>query len=116
MFVTIRHLPQKHMRNMRRATEIEGLEIAKEVYRNNEYIRVADIEIDSNKTADVLDYAFNITNSKYIPWFKTEIDEMTIADGAKTDCRDTMIGDLIQINGKTFVVLTNSFEDISQYN
>jgi len=119
MFVTIRHLPQKELDNLNGLSEMEKVQKAKEYFRNNEYIKVADVEMDSNKLQEILDEAVTISTSQEKPWYTKRIPGLFIhnlEEKNKLGCRDTTIGDLIQINGKTFVVLANSFKDISQYN
>ena len=110
MFVTIRHLPQEELRNVRGAIGTEVLEIASKVFRNNSYIRVADVVIKTHKMQRALSLAFEMTNSCETPWYKAE--DLDITEEAQKGCRSTSVGDLIQVDGRKFVVSSFGFEEL----
>jgi len=110
MFLTIRHLPKEELRNMRGAIDSECLEIAREVYKNNGYIRVADIETNERDLDKALELAFAYTNSVETPWYESK--NIDVTQESKNGCRSTSVGDIVQVNNRTFVVSSYGFEEL----
>jgi len=110
MFLTVRHLPKEELRNIRGAIGSECLEIARKVHKNNEYIRVADIEINEWNLNKALESAFVYTNSGETPWYEDK--NINVAQDAKNGCRSTSVGDIVQVNNKTFVISSYGFEEL----
>jgi len=111
MVVTIRHLSREAYRDMSCIyDEDERLTFAKDVLKNNNYIRVAEFQADEQE--DILNIAYELTNSIDAPW--VESSWLQVANHAKDGCRNTSIGDLIQINGRNFMVAGNGFTEIKK--
>ena len=110
MLVTIKHLPQSALRDISCIYDKdELLNFAKDYNRNNEYIRVADIEFKDDLD-NPLDLAFEITNSITEAWYENE--DISVSEAAKTGCRSTSKGDIIMIDGRSFIVSTFGFTEL----
>jgi len=112
MLVTIKHLPreaQSGVDDIYNDLELEGfVEMA---IRNNDMIRVADMELpeeyDEATSENVLDIAFRLTNSIDYPWYLNK--DLNVTEDAKEGCRSTSKGDIIMINGITYIVSSYGF-------
>ena len=110
MLVTVRHIPQNLKRYYdEHGTDEEQLAQAQEMLANNEYVRVADIPM-SDDLINPLDVAYKVTNSVEYPWYTDE--DLDVTEEAKKGCRSTSVGDLIQINGRSFLVKTFGYSEI----
>ena len=109
MLVTVRHI--QSTREMNSVTSDEGrYEIAQEALRNNQYIRVAEFEADADE--DVLNIAYEITNSITEPWYLSRV--INVSEHAKNGCRSTSMGDIIQVNGTSYIVESIGFRKITK--
>lgn len=89
MLVTIRHLPREAYRDMSCIyNETERVEFAKDQLNNNNYVRVADIEMDN--ISGPLTVAYEMTNSITEAWVNNP--EVIVANEFKDMCRSTSLG------------------------
>jgi len=110
MLLTVRHIDN---RNIRRAeSDKEMIKFAKDELKNNNYIRVADIELDSIDIDYALERAFYLTNSIDTSWYKNTVNGLTVSENAANGCRSTRTGDLVQYKGESYVVCINGFTKI----
>jgi len=108
--VTIKHLPQKALRNISCIYDDKELKEGVLSYiKNNELIRVADIELN-DEVQNPLEEAFRLTNSINCPWYLNE--NISVSDYAKGGCRSTSIGDIIMVNGRIFIVASFGFLEL----
>ena len=110
MFITVKHLPKEYKRDMSCIYDDKEIEsFIKEVIKNNDMIRVADI-VSSNNITDIdyiLEQAFRLTNSIESSWYLNK--DIDVADIAKDGCRSTSKGDIIMVDGETYIVTTYGF-------
>jgi hypothetical protein len=110
--VTVRHLDDKDYREMSCIfDEDKRVAFAKEVIKNNNYIRVADLEL-GGPLGGILNEAYFLTNSVDTSWYKTDREDIIVAEGFEGGCRSTSIGDIIQVAGETYMVASVGFKHI----
>jgi len=110
MLVSVKHLPKESFRGI--SCIYDNDELKEEVLsyiKNNELVRVADIELN-DEVQNPLDEAFRLTNSIGYPWYLNE--NISVSESAKDGCRSTSKGDIIMINGKTFIVASFGFIEL----
>jgi len=112
MFVTVRHYSDNFRRDINGSSDTELLDIARDCFNNNNYIKVADLEIESNNFNNILETTFNLTNSIETAWYKSTDERFIDICLEDKGLRSTRVGDLIQINGKNFVVTSYGFDEI----
>jgi hypothetical protein len=113
MLITIRHLPRETYRDMSCIYDDEQrARFAKEELKNNNYIRVADIELIDENIDKSLSLAYELTNSIDSAWYDNA--DIDVANNAKEGCRSTSVGDIIQIQGKSYMVAGCGFIEISK--
>lgn len=96
-------------------TEFSNLKLvslAQEFWNARRYTKVASIQLARGMKGltNKLNYAVRLTTSGDIKWWKNRyITSYFIADG----CRNTSVGDVIEIDGEFYVVLSVGFEDLT---
>ena len=112
MLVTIRHLPREAYRDMRGIyDEDERLVFAKDQLTHNNYVRVAEFEVGKD-IDNKLSLAYELTNSIQNAWYENP--NINVSEEAKDGCRSTSIGDLIQIDGRSYMVAGCGFTEITK--
>lgn len=109
MFVTVRHLNQEDYSKFHGLLRDEQYKFIKDTFKNNRYERVADIVLGGTES-NILSEAFTLTNTVVTPWYENP--NVQVHEMFKDGCRSTSIGDIIQINGETYVVDTFGFKHI----
>ena len=115
MLLTIRHLPQDLFREMSCTfDEQKRSEIATDALKHNQYIRVAELELNETYDKDIhgspLLVAFEATNSIDSPWYFQDI----ATEQASKGCRSTSVGDIVQLQGKSYMVANCGFLEITK--
>jgi len=113
MNVTIKHLENKDFRTA--SCYYDDDKLIKHVsssIKNNRIIEVAKIDFHDDITDinQILNIAYETTNSIENPWFENLYIE--VSKEAKKGCRSTSKGDLIEIEDKKFVVCSIGFQEI----
>ena len=111
MLVTIRHLPKEAYRDMSCIyNEDERVAFAKDQLIHNNYLRVAEFYADEDEK--YLSIAYELTNSIQTPWYESPY--LQVANSAKEGCRSTSIGDIIQVEGRSYMVAGCGFTEITK--
>jgi hypothetical protein len=101
-FITVRHLEGEARRDMVCTYDDEQmLKIARDAFKDNQYVRVADMEKEG-QLLELLESAFTTTNSIDSLWYKNL--NIDVEENAKKGCRSTSVGDIVQINGDSYLV------------
>jgi len=110
--VTVRHLKDSAFKEVSFISDkIELLEFTKRKLLSKSYGAVADIKFNENYTQDqILELSFEMTNSISNSWFDNE--HINVYSIAKDGCRSSSIGDIIEIDGLSFVVAMCGFIEI----
>ena len=111
MLVTVRQLVRKELyRDMTCIFDDDKrLSFVKEHFNSKNYIKVAEIELVDNVERP-LSLGFELTNSIENSWYKNPYIKAT--PYAKEGCRSTSVGDVIQMQGKSFMVAGCGFTEI----
>jgi hypothetical protein len=109
MLVTVRHIQSTREMNST-FDDNKRLEIAKDALRHNQYIRVAEFEADENEKP--LSLAYELTNSIDFPWY--ERTNINVSLHAREGCRSTSVGDIIQVQGRSYMVAGIGFIEITK--
>lgn len=111
MMVTVRQLENTREINST-FDDDKRLEIAKDAFIHNQYLEVVSFEInmDEGDFKEVLNIAYEVTNSITCAWYENP--NMNVSDYAKDGCRSTSVGDLIQVNGKSYMVAGMGFREV----
>jgi hypothetical protein len=108
--VTVRHLPENKLRDMNSLSgNDEIVSMVNEEMRNNNYIRVAELEVTST-IDDCLNLAFKETQNLHQPWVQNA--DVQVEDFCKEGCRSTSVGDVIQIRGVSYAVMPVGFKEL----
>jgi hypothetical protein len=101
-FITVRHLEGEARRDLVCSFDDEKrLKIARDAFKDNQYVRVADM-VNEGLLGSLLEWAFVSTNSIDYPWYKNI--SIGVEENAKKGCRSTSVGDIVQINGDSYLV------------
>jgi len=113
MIVTVRQLENTREMNFS-CNDEERLEIARDELKHNRYIRVANFEINKEKSElkAVLNIAYKVTNTVVNAWYENP--NLEVSDYAKNGCRSTSIGDIIQVNGVSYMVAECGFIELEK--
>ena len=109
-YVTVRHMNDEDFRNIScMFNREEIIQYTKTAFKNNRYERVADLVLEG-KLSNILEEAFRLTNSITFPWYQNADIQTNLKynDGY----RSTSIGDIIQVNGESYIVMPMGFEHI----
>ncbi len=115
MLLTVRHLTKEATRDISCIFEDDKrLEFAQDQLKHNNYIRVADIEgRHAVESIDVwLEEAYKLTNSIDSAWYETNSSFVDVSVEALKGCRSTSIGDIVQIQGVSYMVASCGFLQI----
>ncbi len=106
-YVTVRQLNDEDFRRMNDTFGSENqIELAKEVLKRNDYIRVADMVLGGS-LQDIRNEAYELTNSIYDVWYSNK--DIQVAEQASKGCRSTSTGDIIQVAGESYMVASIGF-------
>jgi hypothetical protein len=109
MLVTVRQLPKEQFRDMMCIyNEKERFAFAMDQLKHNNYIRVADIDIQ--KGENPYETAFTLTQNLNNAWYLNP--RIEVANDFKGGCRSTSVGDIIQIRGASFMVDSFGFTEL----
>lgn len=112
MIVTVRHLSKEASSTFSSIESAdERLAFAKDQLIHNNYFRVADIscKVAVESVTVWLEEAYALTNSVDSPWFMTDISAVDVERSALNGCRSTTMGDIIQIQGNSYMVAEFGF-------
>lgn len=111
-YVTVRQLNDKDSREMSCIFDDDKrLAYATEVFFNNDYRRVADLQL-GGPLGGVLNEAYYLTNSVDTAWYETTREDIQVEEIVKKGCRSTSVGDIIQVAGETYMVAGSGFRHI----
>jgi len=111
-YVTVRHLVGEDRRNMTCIyNEDERIAYTKDALKDNRYERVVDLELGGS-LLDILEEAFKLTNSVYNPWYLNK--DISTDNKTRKGCRSTSVGDVVQVNGETYMVNAFGFKHIEK--
>jgi len=112
MLVTVKHVNGKGniLDITRTYKKDEVLSIAKRIQKENNYVRVADIEMNIDKIESACEAAYRLTNNEYGSWYTNK--NINVADNAINGCRGTFLGDMVMIQGRSYIAMEDGFEEL----
>ena len=109
-YITVRHLTREDFRDMGCIFDDDKrLAYAREVLKNNNYERVADMNLGGSSST-ILEDAYRLTNSIDTAWYENV--DLLVAEGFQDGCRSTSVGDIVQLAGESYMVAGCGFRHI----